>query len=442
MLVSNNIRFFQVVAPALRMLHAAAPTPLACPPGCPRRARRRRCAAVTACGASLEERVGALVSWCVERGAEGSGLAVSDVGPRGRGVVATRDIAPGEVLLSLPLSLGLADDWAPSQRGVPWHARLALRVLREQHLGVASEFAPYLALLPDAIASPLVDDTMRLRLRAYAPLLAECDTLRSEIADAHAALGEQLAGVSVSQFAAAVALVHSRAYGFNGNGQAYLRVLLPLCDMLNHGGDEGQDSEEAPCWPPVRDAGNCRWDVDEGMMYVSATKALSAGDEALFSYREQSSDHFLLYYGFCPPANPHDDVVLFADLPTLLRWHADLCPSLWAGDAVALRAAARAAVQAVEADVAAGGERALLASEPRIKALGGGRVDGRLLAALAAIRGGDAVAASRDLAARCREVLTPLEQADVGVTEAYDPVRDYLRHKARILRETLATLNV
>jgi hypothetical protein len=39
-------------------------------------------------------------------------------------------------------------------------------------------------------------------------------------------------------------------------------------------------------------------------------------------------------------------------------------------------------------------------------------------------------------------VLTPLEQADVGVTEAYDPVRDYLRHKARILRETLATLNV
>ena len=242
-----------------------------------------------------------------------------------------------------------------------------------------------------------------------------------------------------------MALVHSRAYGFAGNGQAYLRVLLPLCDMLNHGGDEGPDeSHEAPCWPPVRDAGNCRWDVHEGVMYVSATEELRAGDEALFSYREQSSDHFLLYYGFCPPSNPHDDVVLFADLSALFRWHADLYPSLWSGDAVALRATARAAVQAVEADVAAGGEKALLASEPRMKVLAGGRVDGRLLAALAAIRGGDAVAASSDLAARCREVLAPLEHAGLGVTaqEAFDPVRDYLGHKARILREMLATLNV
>jgi hypothetical protein len=42
--------------------------------------------------------------------------------------------------------------------------------------------------------------------------------------------------------------------------------------------------------------------------------------EALMSYGGRSNDHFLLYYGFIPKNNPHDDVVLFESLDELVSW--------------------------------------------------------------------------------------------------------------------------
>ena len=57
------------------------------------------------------------------------------------------------------------------------------------------------------------------------------------------------------------------------------------------------------------------------MMQLSAIRGIAEGEELLLSYGERSNDHFFLYYGFVPPKNPHDEVVLFGDLEEALEWH-------------------------------------------------------------------------------------------------------------------------
>lgn len=38
---------------------------------------------------------------------------------------------------------------------------------------------------------------------------------------------------------------------------------------------------------------------------------------------ERHNDDFLLHYGFVPPGNPHDDVLLFPSLEAALEWYFD-----------------------------------------------------------------------------------------------------------------------
>ena len=47
---------------------------------------------------------------------------------------------------------------------------------------------------------------------------------------------------------------------------------------------------------------------------------------------ERDNDDFLLHYGFVPPGNPHDSVLLFPSLGAALEWYFDraapqVCPS-------------------------------------------------------------------------------------------------------------------
>jgi hypothetical protein len=298
--------------------------------------------------------------------------------------------------------------------------------------------------------------------------------MRADVASAYAALlaaaPAALAGASLSDFAAAASVVYSRAYGFRAAGgangaTAFLRVLLPLADMINHGGDEAPT--HGPLYPPCRDAANMRWEIEEleeleddgdgnagaagasagggtarFAMRVRACAPVAAGEEALFCYSEQSNDSFLLYYGFTPPANPHDDVVLWDDLEAALDWHAAAFPAV--RDAEPRRAAARAAAAAAAARVAAGGDGALLAAEQRLKLLAGARLDARMVAALAALSApsaGEAAALEAvhaAVCARCGELLTTLGDAPAG--QDGGPVEQLLAHKRVVLREAMAAL--
>ena len=69
----------------------------------------------------------------------------------------------------------------------------------------------------------------------------------------------------------------------------------------------------------------CSWELHQQdgrwVMRLSAIRDIAEGEELLLSYGERSNDHFFLYYGFVPPKNPHDEVVLFGDLEEALEWH-------------------------------------------------------------------------------------------------------------------------
>lgn len=135
---------------------------------------------------------------------------------------------------------------------------------------------------------------------------------------------EVLAGASLEEFLWAVAVVHSRSFGveqLRGNNKVLNHLLLPLADMLNHGGDELTcywTTEQAKGSPSQTDVQTCTTNVEwvtksaaPDTLFFVATKNIARGTEALLSYGDRSNDHFALYYGFTPKNNPYDDVVLF-----------------------------------------------------------------------------------------------------------------------------------
>jgi len=66
--------------------------------------------------------------------------------------------------------------------------------------------------------------------------------MRTAVSTWHAKLAAEcplaLAGATAADFAHAVSVVHSRTYGIASSegGQGYFRALLPLADLMNHGG--------------------------------------------------------------------------------------------------------------------------------------------------------------------------------------------------------------
>ena len=301
--------------------------------------------------------VGALVRWCVERGASGSGLSVRlpDDKHRGRGLEASRDIEKDTTVLRMPLDMGICDqqeghptDAWETMQSAPWGVRLACRVLQERAKGIDSEYAPYLQLVPTKVpGSPLLWDEADVLGLQYPPAVAEAREMRTAVLKWHgilvdkcpSALGNNL---NYATFAEAVSVVHSRTYGVasaetNKKSEGYFRALLPLADLLNHGGDEypasagflsgrefdtetaaagstsnandtiksvGNDTKSNATatnkmWPPSQVTDTVSWSTvdDAGVIEFAATKAMRCGTEATMSYGERSNDHFLMYYG-------------------------------------------------------------------------------------------------------------------------------------------------
>jgi hypothetical protein len=55
-------------------------------------------------------------------------------------------------------------------------------------------------------------------------------------------------------------------------------------------------------------------------MLFLATRPIAAGEELLHSYGERANADFLLNYGFLPPRNCHDAVVVFPNLEEAVSW--------------------------------------------------------------------------------------------------------------------------
>jgi len=108
-----------------------------------------------------------------------------------RGTRATKPISKGEPILSYPRAVTM--DMASLSgcpcahfvdeaywKGSPWYVQLALWLLSEEAKGLASEWSPYIALLPRTISVPLDWTDVQLEMLAYPSLINGIKKQRKE----------------------------------------------------------------------------------------------------------------------------------------------------------------------------------------------------------------------------------------------------------------------
>jgi hypothetical protein len=211
--------------------------------------------------------------------------------------LATRDIAPGEVVVSVPLEACLSVNTGPGA-----DARLA-------------------QLLLDAVDKHplwrLYNDTVLPR-RAGSAALWEPEQLEelqwpSAVDDAMAsrlefrALAARMGGPhSVEARLWALSIVHSRSFATPTG----LRVLAPLCDLVNN--------EQLPAALVASGTDEVSpWGVHGGRFELRATMACAAGAELLMFYGHETSSELLISYGFVPDDNAANYLCLYADVEEL-----------------------------------------------------------------------------------------------------------------------------
>ena len=245
----------------------------------------------------------------------------------GNSLVAARDVEAGERLLAVPRRLHLAASSSPVASRFEAledeSSLLALRLLHEVGRGEASEWAPYLAILPTAaeLNVPLLwSEEERARLLAGSHLQGIVDQLSGE-------LGEQWQALDASTFAAdrdtfpadafsrerflwAHAICLSRALPFGDE-----LSLIPLLDLANHEAGAVNPCSIATQKADGSDGGAVTeaWQLDElggePLAVLTAGKAHGAGEQVFIDYGEagwRSSWEMLYTYGFVPGTKPDE----------------------------------------------------------------------------------------------------------------------------------------
>jgi len=284
----------------------------------------------------------------------------------------------GDVLLRIPLRLAITDHAEDEESNrlvysdAPWSVRLATKVLREAGKGRASPWFPYIRVLPSKVPCPLEsfswEDMQQVEWQPAQASIYEANWLVTDAysraagngpdtASVEAALkatgdgavdwmvpetqrcgspaptndqiSAVLGGATSEAFQWAMAVVHSRTFANAARGGGVgVRMLVPLVDMINHGGDVTASGLMDD--PALIATDNVRWDLVSPerappgwwTMEVSATRDMRPGDALVLSYGERSSDDFFVHYGFVPPlCNPHEDAVIFENAEDALEWH-------------------------------------------------------------------------------------------------------------------------
>eukprot|EP00747_Dinoflagellata_sp_TGD_P181009 gnl/TRDRNA2_/TRDRNA2_34408_c0_seq1.p1 gnl/TRDRNA2_/TRDRNA2_34408_c0~~gnl/TRDRNA2_/TRDRNA2_34408_c0_seq1.p1 ORF type:complete len:401 (-),score=59.65 gnl/TRDRNA2_/TRDRNA2_34408_c0_seq1:95-1297(-) len=222
-----------------------------------------------------------LLRWCDLHGVGRSAVAVDRIATAGRGLVAVRPVAAGERLLAVPASAVLTD--ASEARGgvrliADWTHGLALRLLREDALGLRSHYAPYVMFLLDSAGAEPPDLTAWESLPGFAGSFAQGrKTLRDRDV---ASLCKAVPGMMPRRAARALHAAETRSLCSESRGGA--RVLAPVFDLLNH------DAEP-----------NANWSLNaDCSVVVTATCAIDAGEEVTISYGDMPNLRLLVVYGF------------------------------------------------------------------------------------------------------------------------------------------------
>ncbi|KAL4856151.1 Glutamate decarboxylase 1 [Chlorella vulgaris] len=226
-------------------------------------------------------------------------------------LVATKEVAPDEVILSVPLTAAITSEGVDESR---WSTHMAIELLERQ----SGSCQPWLDALPVHVDLPwLYWSDAELAELQEEDTIAEAGQLRAVFESACQELEGRFAR---QQVAWALSLVHSRSFVMKG-----CHVWLPGIDMCNHtlannagircvrspGSCQGASAVEEVCPPQAAAVGSQEPDRFE---LVAEERGIAAGEEVTISYGSWPSDVFLLFFGFVPASNPHDSAVLFYDL--------------------------------------------------------------------------------------------------------------------------------
>jgi histone-lysine N-methyltransferase SETD3 len=231
-------------------------------------------------------------------------LAIRDARDTDRCVVTTRDFKQGDRILAVPRALlmtarlaresdigrQLAEADAFVSDGLYALAVFLLAARRDP----SSQWQPYLESLPSHTPDVLAMwDETALSLLAGSPVLRRVRMEQSLYLAQHAAMMSsvaQLADCTYEEFAAARALVPSRAFGVFG-----AEALVPMADMLNH-----------------RAVPDVSWGYEHPLesFVMRATRDIVAGETVHDSYGAKSNVQLLELYGFCLDDAAYDETLL------------------------------------------------------------------------------------------------------------------------------------
>ena len=282
--------------------------------------------------------------WLTSRGVKLNGVSIGRFPRTGRGCVATRDIAPGEVVIEVPddevitadgsvagnalTAFGICGD-ALSENPSPRLQReaLVLAVMAEMSRGAESTFAAYLNALPRlrATHSPLAwsaEELFELQgTSTMDDMLWTADQeleLPSMVADHWKHVAEPFLREN-PEFARAPGADEDEDIDMEEAKKMYLHATaLVACFSFTLGGDDecGHDhgtttQAMVPFWDmlnhrePAAASVTLNHDPETGMLQMIAVKPVRAGAEVFNTYGAAGDSELLRRYGFVMRRNPH-----------------------------------------------------------------------------------------------------------------------------------------
>lgn len=256
--------------------------------------------------------------WLLDNGAKFPSLELKDYGDEVRGVHATADIPPDEVIMEIPLkcliTVEMGKDTAVGQKilqsnislDAPKHIFLMLFMLIDRQ-NPNSFFKPYYDILPKTLHNmPIFWTEEELRYLQGSYLLTQIDERKLAISTDYrniCRIAPEFADVCTEEeFAWARMCVCSRNFGLVVHGLR-TAALVPYADMLNH-------------YRPRE----TKWEFEDNRnaFTITSLEQLQSGAQVYDSYGQKCNHRFLLNYGFSIENNVEAEGFCPNEVPILL----------------------------------------------------------------------------------------------------------------------------
>ncbi|KAL3922785.1 MAG: hypothetical protein SGILL_002016 [Bacillariaceae sp.] len=234
----------------------------------------------------------------------------------GRGLVATKDLAPGQTILKIPLSCSIMvekwdDNKATDNHDDAWAGQLAVKLLEE-----STRPSPYADALPPPPSTPVRGDWSISALNA----LDNAEFL-NEIQDAKEWRNRQCEDFVRGRLSGAIATTPVEPHAFLDTldlvssrtircGNKFM--LVPFLDMANHASrDQGGGYYELDM--------SSNGDVADHIVLKAGDRGVAQGNEICLDYGSRRNEEWLIHYGFLPDRNTAESVVL-PDSKRTITW--------------------------------------------------------------------------------------------------------------------------